>query len=118
MHLRDRYLPGLVSGKSFCSIGISEPDVGSNVLEIKTRAKRDGDFYVVTGEKTWISNGMYSDFLICTCRTGDDPRRGLTHFCSIARNILTRSETSRKLRSTASRRPRYFSTMCAFPPPT
>ncbi len=80
MHLRDRYLPGLVSGKSFCSIGISEPDVGSNVLEIKTRAKRDGDFYVVTGEKTWISNGMYSDFLICTCRTGDDPRRGLTHF--------------------------------------
>jgi alkylation response protein AidB-like acyl-CoA dehydrogenase len=79
-HLRDRYLPGLVSGSSFCSIGISEPDVGSNVLEIKTRAKRDGDFYVVTGEKTWISNGMYSDFLICTCRTGDDPRRGLTHF--------------------------------------
>ena len=79
-HLRDRYLPGLVSGNSFCSIGISEPDVGSNVLEIKTRAKRDGDFYVVTGEKTWISNGIYSDFLICTCRTGDDPRRGLTHF--------------------------------------
>jgi alkylation response protein AidB-like acyl-CoA dehydrogenase len=79
-HLRDRYLPGLVSGTSFCSIGISEPDVGSNVLEIKTRAKRDGDFYVITGEKTWISNGMYSDFLICTCRTGDDPRRGLTHF--------------------------------------
>jgi len=79
-HLRDRYLPGLVSGNSFCSIGISEPDVGSNVLEIKTRARREGDFYVITGEKTWISNGMYSDFLICTCRTGDDPRRGLTHF--------------------------------------
>ncbi len=79
-HLRNRYLPGLVTGNSFCSIGISEPDVGSNVLEIKTRAKRDGDFYVITGEKTWISNGMYSDFLICTCRTGDDPRRGLTHF--------------------------------------
>ena len=79
-HLRDRYLPGLLAGTSFVSMGISEPDVGSNVLEIKTRARRDGDDYVISGEKTWISNGMYSDFLICTCRTGDDPRRGLTHF--------------------------------------
>jgi alkylation response protein AidB-like acyl-CoA dehydrogenase len=79
-HLRERYLPGLVSGELFCSIGISEPDVGSNVLEIKTRARRDGDHFLINGEKTWISNGSYSDFLICTCRTGDDPRRGLTHF--------------------------------------
>ena len=79
-HLRERYLPGLVNGELFCSVGISEPDVGSNVLEIKTRAVRDGDDYIINGEKTWISNGAYSDFLICTCRTGDDPRRGLTHF--------------------------------------
>ncbi len=79
-HLRERYLPGLISGETFCSIGISEPDVGSNVLEIKTRARRDGDYFIINGEKTWISNGAYSDFLICTCRTGDDPRRGLTHF--------------------------------------
>ena len=79
-HLRERYLPGLVSGELFCSIGISEPDVGSNVLEIKTRARRDGDHFIIKGEKTWISNGSYSDFLICTCRTGDDPKRGLTHF--------------------------------------
>lgn len=77
--LRERYLPGLLSGDSFVSMGISEPDVGSNVLEIKTRARRDGDHWVINGEKTWISNGSYSDFLICTCRTGDDPRRGLTH---------------------------------------
>src|SRR5450755_2875741 len=79
-HLRERYLPGLVSGELFCSIGISEPDVGSNVLEIKTRARRDGDHFIIKGEKTWISNGSYSDFLICTCRTADDPKRGLTHF--------------------------------------
>ncbi len=79
-HLRERYLPGLLKGESFISMGISEPDVGSNVLEIKTRARRDGDDYIISGEKTWISNGEYSDFLICTCRTGDDPRRGLTHF--------------------------------------
>ena len=79
-HLRERYLPGLISGDLFCSIGISEPDVGSNVLEIKARARRDGDHFIINGEKTWISNGAYSDFLICTCRTGDEPRRGLTHF--------------------------------------
>jgi alkylation response protein AidB-like acyl-CoA dehydrogenase len=79
-HLRERYLPGMVSGELFCSVAISEPDVGSNVLEIKTRARRDGDHFVINGEKTWISNGSYSDFLICTCRTGDDPRKGLTHF--------------------------------------
>jgi len=79
-HLRERYLPGLISGDLFVSMGISEPDVGSNVLEIKTRARRDGDHFIINGEKTWISNGSYSDFLICTCRTGEDPRRGLTHF--------------------------------------
>lgn len=78
-HLRERYLPGLLSGDSFVSLGISEPDVGSNVLEIKTRARRDGDHWVINGEKTWISNGSYSDFLICTCRTGDEPKHGLTH---------------------------------------
>ncbi len=78
-HIRDRYLPGLLAGELFISMGISEPDVGSNVLEIKTRARRDGTHYVVKGEKTWISNGDYSDILVCTARTSDDPKRGLTH---------------------------------------
>ncbi|MFM8499807.1 MAG: acyl-CoA dehydrogenase family protein [Chakrabartia sp.] len=75
---RERYLPGLIAGDSFVSMGISEPGVGSNVMEIKTRARRDGDHWIISGEKTWISNGAYSDFLICVCRTSDDPRHGLT----------------------------------------
>jgi len=79
-HLRKRYLPGLLEGDTFISMGISEPDVGSNVMEIKTRARRDGDHFVINGEKTWISNGSYSDILVCTARTSDDPKRGLTHF--------------------------------------
>jgi alkylation response protein AidB-like acyl-CoA dehydrogenase len=78
-HLRERYLPGLVKGESFVSMGISEPGAGSNVAEIRTRARREGDQYVISGEKTWISNGSFSDFLICTCRTNDDPKRGLSH---------------------------------------
>lgn len=78
-HLLKRYLPGLLSGEKFISVAISEPDVGSNVLEIKTRARKDGNHWVINGEKTWISNGSYSDFLICTCRTGDEPG-DLTYF--------------------------------------
>lgn len=78
--IREGYLPGLVSGDLFCSLAFSEPDVGSNVMEIKARARRDGDHYILNGEKTWISNGSYSDLLICAVRTSDDPRRGLSHF--------------------------------------
>lgn len=78
--IRERYLPGLVSGELFCSLAFSEPDVGSNVMEIKARARRDGDHYILSGEKTWISNGSYSDVLICAVRTSDDPRKGLSHF--------------------------------------
>ncbi|MBS0475437.1 MAG: acyl-CoA/acyl-ACP dehydrogenase [Proteobacteria bacterium] len=70
-HLREKYLPGLLAGKIFSSFGISEPDVGSNVADIKTRAVRDGDHFVINGEKTWISNGHYSDYIICTSRTGE-----------------------------------------------
>ncbi len=84
--LLERYLPGLVNGSRFVSIAISEPDVGSNVVEIKARARSTGENYVLSGEKTWISNGAYSDVLICTCRTSDEPRGGLTHF------LLDRSE--------------------------
>lgn len=74
-HIRERYLPDLLAGKSFASVGISEPDVGSDVAAVKTRAVRDGDHYIINGEKTWISNGSHSDFLICTCNTEE----GLTH---------------------------------------
>ena len=59
------YLQAIAECEKFGSIGISEPDVGSNIAEIKTRARRDGDQLVVNGEKQWISNGHYSDFNIC-----------------------------------------------------
>ena len=76
-HIRDRYLPGMLAGELFGGVCISEPDVGSNVAELKTTAKRDGDSFIINGEKTWISNGHYSDFLIVTARTGPN---ALTHF--------------------------------------
>ncbi|GMG95075.1 MULTISPECIES: acyl-CoA dehydrogenase family protein [Cupriavidus] len=73
--LRDRYMADALAGKIFSSVAISEPDVGSNVAEIKTRAVRDGDHYIINGEKTWISNGEYSDVVVVTCRT----ETGLSH---------------------------------------
>jgi len=75
-HLRERYLAGLLRGEFMASMGISEPNVGSDVSGVRTRAVRDGDHWVISGEKTWISNGAHSDFLICTCSTGDGE---LTH---------------------------------------
>ena len=74
-HILDRYLPGLMSGDLFLASGFSEPDVGSDPSGIKARAKREGDHWVINAEKTWISNGTYSDFFICTCLTD----AGLSH---------------------------------------
>ncbi|WP_176595040.1 MULTISPECIES: acyl-CoA dehydrogenase family protein [Sphingobium] len=75
-HLRDRYLPALLRGETIAAMGISEPNVGSDVSGVRTRAVRDGDHWIISGEKTWISNGAHSDFLICTCSTGEGE---LTH---------------------------------------
>ena len=75
-HIRDDYVPGILAGEKFISLGISEPDVGSDVAAAKTHAQRDGDDWVINGEKTWISNGEYMDLFICTCRTGEGE---LTH---------------------------------------
>lgn len=65
-----RYLPAVMRGDLVGAIAISEPDVGSNVAEVKCRARDCGDHYQISGEKTWISNGDYSDFAICVARTG------------------------------------------------
>jgi alkylation response protein AidB-like acyl-CoA dehydrogenase len=69
--IRDRYVPDLLTGKKFISVGISEPGVGSDVAAVKTRARRDGNHWVISGEKTWISNGRFADAFICTCRTDE-----------------------------------------------
>jgi len=78
-HIKEKYLPGLLSGDLFICTAISEPDVGSDVAGAKTHAKLDGNQYVINGEKTWISNGEYADLILVTCRTSEDPRKGLSH---------------------------------------
>ncbi|MBT8078213.1 MAG: acyl-CoA/acyl-ACP dehydrogenase [Gammaproteobacteria bacterium] len=78
--IKQQYLAPLLEGDKFGSIGISEPGAGSNIVEISCKAKPDGDDFLISGEKTWISSGHYSDFNICVARVNDDPAAGLALF--------------------------------------
>ena len=70
----------MLSGDWLGAYCLSEPQAGSDVSAIRTKAVRDGDEYVVTGTKQWISNGSCADYYILFARTSDDPRRGLSAF--------------------------------------
>jgi len=70
--LKQKYLPGIISGDLISSIGITEPGAGSDAQNIQTRAIRDGDHYIVNGSKTFITNGVYGDFIITVVKTDPD----------------------------------------------
>ncbi len=61
--LKQRYLPGIISGDKIGAIGITEPDVGSDTAGMKTRATKDGDEWVINGEKRFITNGNLADYI-------------------------------------------------------
>jgi acyl-CoA dehydrogenase len=63
------YLPRVAAGEAIAAFALSEPDAGSDVAAIKCSARRDGDSYVLDGEKTWISNGGIADFYCVFART-------------------------------------------------
>jgi len=75
-----RWLPQMLSGDWLGAYCLSEPQAGSDVSGIRTRAVRDGDDYVVNGTKQWISNGSCADYYILFARTSDDAKRGLSAF--------------------------------------
>lgn len=70
---KQRWLTGMVSGKTVCAIAMTEPGTGSDLQGIKTRATRIGDDFVINGSKTFISNGQHSDLVIVVARTSDAP---------------------------------------------
>ncbi len=79
--LRNDFLPRVASGKAIAAFALSEPDAGSDVAAMSCKAVRDGDFYVLDGEKTWISNGGIADFYCVFVRTGEAPgARGISAF--------------------------------------
>lgn len=77
---RDAFLPGMLSGDQLGAYALSEPQAGSDVSAISTKAVRDGDDYVITGTKAWISHGPHADFLLLFARTAPDPKAGLSAF--------------------------------------
>ncbi|MFI7865206.1 isobutyryl-CoA dehydrogenase [Ectopseudomonas khazarica] len=78
--LKDAWLPGLISGRSLASYCLTEPDAGSDAANLRTRARRDGDDYLLDGSKCFISGAGASDVLIVMARTGEDGARGISCF--------------------------------------
>ena len=69
---RRRYLPGIASGEISFAMGLTEPDAGSDLANVQTRAVRDGDEFVLNGQKKYTSGAHYSDFLWTVARTDPD----------------------------------------------
>jgi acyl-CoA dehydrogenase len=76
----ERWLPGALTGETIMSIGVTEPDAGSDVAGIRTSAVRDGDGWRINGTKTFITNGVYGDLTIIAARTDPSNRYGITMF--------------------------------------
>ncbi len=72
-YLKETYLIPAISGDLVSAIGVTEPDAGSDVAGLKTRAVKDGDSYVINGSKLFITNGCQADFVTLLARTSDDP---------------------------------------------
>ncbi|MGE5702252.1 MAG: acyl-CoA dehydrogenase family protein [Clostridia bacterium] len=66
---KQRWLPKCVSGETITAIAMTEPGTGSDLAAIKTTAVRDGDHYILNGEKTFITNGIHADLIVVACKT-------------------------------------------------
>ncbi|KAL6260602.1 hypothetical protein P5V15_008123 [Pogonomyrmex californicus] len=80
---KHKYLPKLCSGEHIGALAMSEPGSGSDVVSMKLRAEKKGDYYVLNGNKFWITNGPDADTLIVYARTNpnaDKPQHGITAF--------------------------------------
>src|SRR5215467_2686969 len=76
-----RYLPKLISGEHVGALAISEPNAGSDVASMRTRAEKKGDRFILNGSKMWITNGPHADTVVVYARTDPDvSARGLTTF--------------------------------------
>ena len=72
--LKKKYLPRVARGEAIAAFAISEAQAGSDISAMSTTARKDGDSYVIDGEKTWISNGGIADFYVVFCRLADTER--------------------------------------------
>jgi len=103
---RDRWLPDMLAGELLGAYALSEPNAGSDAAALTARAKRDGDDYVVTGTKAWITHGGVADFYTMMVRTGMDSTartRGITCLLADADTAgLSAGKPERKMGMTGS----------------
>lgn len=74
--LKERWLPGMVSGEKVTSIAMTEPGAGSDLRAVRTKAVRDGDDWLISGQKTFIGNGISGDASLVLARTDGSTGRG------------------------------------------
>lgn len=72
--MKERWLPGCTTGEVVTAIGLTEPNAGSDLAAIRTRAVKDGDSFVINGQKTFITNGYFADLIVVAVKT--DPAAG------------------------------------------
>lgn len=75
-----RWLPKCISGEHILAVAITEPGAGSDVAGIRTRAEDKGDFFLLNGSKTYISNGINADLIVVVAKTDPESRHGLSLF--------------------------------------
>jgi acyl-CoA dehydrogenase len=73
--LKQRVIPSVLAGEKIAALAVTEPSGGSDVAQLKCRARRDGDQWVIDGEKTFITSGMRADWITLAVRTGTDPNQ-------------------------------------------
>ncbi len=76
--VKREFLEPAIKGQKIAALGVSEPGGGSDVAAIRTTARRDGDDYVINGQKLWITTGTRADFITLAVRTGDDGFGGIS----------------------------------------
>jgi len=85
---KKRWIPGVCTGETICSLGISEPNAGSDVANIRTTATRQGDHYVINGSKCFITNGTVCDLVILAVKTDPtaEPRHAGVSLIAVPKN--------------------------------
>jgi acyl-CoA dehydrogenase len=92
---KQRWLVPGIAGEKIGALGITEPGAGSDVAAISTTARRDGDRFIVNGAKTFITNGVRADFLVCACKTTAEGGHGGISFLVLEREMPGYEVTSK-----------------------
>ncbi|KAB2954721.1 MAG: acyl-CoA dehydrogenase [Rhizobiaceae bacterium] len=113
--LRETYVRGAAEGRLIGSLGVSEPDAGSDVSALRTRAVRDGGDYVINGSKLYISNGTIADYITLAVRTGEPGAHGVSMIVVPADSPGLRRRRLKKLGTHASDTAELFFEDCRVP---